>query len=430
MGFEIGEYVRIVKDLSSYDEDLDLRGCFSQGEIVKIGGQNDSGEYRVIKFDGDDYCYLKEEDIEKIGELKEIEEDIMSYGVGDIISWKGKICKIIKKDSSDYTQTYKIEDYDGGNWIYNDDIKGRFNFLKIKFSETGKSYDYILDISKEKQKILQYFIETTRGIDLIEVTICDLNGDFVEARTIYPLTIMRTSNYENFNNFKIIIDIKIKNNIKEKTDMKNMFGNFYFGPYIKNDIKMSIKGLAYRNNNNDFVTLDEDGSLTNVNDMVFDFNVDKMLYVMPVALKDVKTGDIIFHQKNPMFVTMVNDGDLTVVDPCEGELKVIIPEKNIFNFNFVSKLVDFSKGLFNGATEEQPFGNMLPLMMLCNSDDSSMKDLIVPMMLMQNNGEADINKINPIMFMALMSNSSSTNDWIVPMMLMQNGGFNFGAVAE
>ena len=259
---------------------------------------------------------------------------------------------------------------------------------------------------------------------------CDLNGDFVEARTIYPLTIMRNSNYENFNNFKIIIDIKIKNNIKEKTDMKNMFGNFYFGPYIKNDIKMSIKGLAYRNNNNDFVTLDEDGSLTNVNDMVFDFNVDKMLYVMPVALKDVKTGDIIFHQKNPMFVTMVNDGDLTVVDPCEGELKVIIPEKNIFNFNFVSKLVDFSKGLFNGATEEQPFGNMLPLMMLCNSDDSSMKDLIVPMMLMQNNGEADINKINPIMFMALMSNSSSTNDWIVPMMLMQNGGFNFGAVAE
>lgn len=425
--FKQGDKVKIIADLSFYGHS-DRRGFFSRDEIVKIidfsSGEKD---YEVGKLDGTTTCFLDDNELDYLDSSAQKPE---FFKTGELLlTTQRDIVKINCVDPDDSEYTYQIlenNDFSSLEWIKNYKIKKRLDILTVTFSpNSGKEYDYIIDIDNKDFEKLKELLKRPYN-DEVEGTIFEEH----EIKNFYPVRLSHTTTFKEFYKLKTITKINFKN-IKETDNMKNMFGNFYFGPYTKGDIKMSIKGLAYRNNSNDFVTLDEDGSLTNVNDMVFDFDMDKILYVMPVALKDIKTGDIIFHQKNPMFVTLVNDGDLTVVDPSCGELKVIIPEKNIFNFNFVSKLVDFSKGLFNGATEDQPFGNMLPFMMLGNSDNSSMKDWIMPLLLMQQNGDKEIfNDSNSFIFAALMSGNENFKDILMPIMLMKNGGFNFGSAVE
>lgn len=212
---------------------------------------------------------------------------------------------------------------------------------------------------------------------------------------------------------KVSLTAKITNKKKGENKMKNIFDNFKFGKYEDGNIAYSIKGMAYYTDQLDWVSLGEDGSLTKVNDFIID-GMDKFIYVMPVAINNIKKGDIILHHDAPMFVRTVLDNSLTVISPTSAEVKQIIPEKNIFGFNFVSKIVDVTNGaLFNNANKDNPFGNLLPFMLM-SDNDSSMKN-ILPFMLMQNNNFGDM---NPMMLAFMMKDKNMDN--ILPLMFMQN----------
>lgn len=117
-----------------------------------------------------------------------------------------------------------------------------------------------------------------------------------------------------------------------------------------------------------------------------------------------------------MFVTSIENG-IHVVDVAAGEKKEILPTKSIFGFNFVTKimpLIDFSTA---GASDDQPFGNMLPLMLLSNNK-SSMKDILPMMMLMNGGNMGGFDMNNPLVLMALMGGSEG-NDFFPMMMAMQ-----------
>lgn len=212
---------------------------------------------------------------------------------------------------------------------------------------------------------------------------------------------------------EISLVTKTTNKKKGENKMKNIFDNFKFGKYEDGNIAYSIKGMAYYTDQLDWVSLGEDGSLTKVNDFIID-GMDKFIYVMPVAINNIKKGDIILHHDAPMFVRTVLDNSLTVISPTSAEVKQIIPEKNIFGFNFVSKIVDITNGaLFNNANKDNPFGNLLPFMLM-SDDNDSMKDML-PFMLMQNNNFGDM---NPMMLAFMMKDKGMDN--ILPLMFMQN----------
>lgn len=212
---------------------------------------------------------------------------------------------------------------------------------------------------------------------------------------------------------EISLVTKTTNKKKGENKMKNIFDNFKFGKYEDGNIAYSIKGMAYYTDQLDWVSLGEDGSLTKVNDFIID-GMDKFIYVMPVAINNIKKGDIILHHDAPMFVRTVLDNSLTVISPTSAEVKQIIPEKNIFGFNFVSKIVDITNGaLFNNANKDNPFGNLLPFMLM-SDNDSLMKD-ILPFMFMQNNNFGDM---NPMMLAFMMKDKDMDN--ILPLMFMQN----------
>ena len=209
---------------------------------------------------------------------------------------------------------------------------------------------------------------------------------------------------------------KAMNNKKENDtmDTKNII-NFDFGPVNDEAIRLSPYGMAVRTNQNgDWLTYNPDKSeMMNVN--IFNFKMDKFIYKVPAPLGSIKPGDLILHQKIPMFVRSVDNvaGTVEAINYRDSTIASILPVKSPFGFNFITKvisLIDFSK---INADTENPFGNMLPLMMLGNQEDGNIDPLMMYMMM--QNGSMDFN--NPMMMYFLLKDNNS-NDNLLPLMFM------------
>ena len=204
-----------------------------------------------------------------------------------------------------------------------------------------------------------------------------------------------------------------KNDEGEKTRMKGF--NFDFGPCTNDQVRMSMYGLAIKNASGEWVSYN-DGQVVNVD--VLNFDGAKYMFKMPVAVKDIAVGDIVIHNRVPMFVESIENG-IHVVDIRAGEKKEILPTTNMFGFNFVTKIVFLFNAFQSSPTPDQPFGNMLPFLMLNSEDGKSMdSDTMLMFMMMQNqSGSANI-FANPMMLYFLMKDKGG-ND-ILPWMLMMN----------
>lgn len=207
---------------------------------------------------------------------------------------------------------------------------------------------------------------------------------------------------------------EFNNNKKEKENNKMM--KFDFGP-VDSSVHMSLYGMAIKNASGTYVAYDaKTGSIMDVDIINFE-GANKFMYKMPVALSAVQVGDVIVHSKHPMFVSDVDieTNRMVAVDIYDGEEKVIVPTQSPFGFSFITKVVS----LFNfagTADASNPFGNMLPFLLMSDSKSTD-KDNLLPLLFMMN-GNADMAQ-NPMMLWALMGNR--TND---PMMLaLMMGGF-------
>lgn len=204
-----------------------------------------------------------------------------------------------------------------------------------------------------------------------------------------------------------------KNDEGEKTKMKGF--NFDFGPCTNDQVRMSMYGLAIKNASGEWVSYN-DGQVVNVD--VLNFDGAKYMFKMPVAVKDIAVGDIVIHNRVPMFVESVENG-IHVVDIRAGEKKEILPTTNMFGFNFVTKIVSLFNAFQSSPTPDQPFGNMLPFLMLNGEDGKAMdSDTMLMFMMMQNQSGSTNIFANPMMLYFMMKDKGG-ND-ILPLMLMMS----------
>ena len=203
-----------------------------------------------------------------------------------------------------------------------------------------------------------------------------------------------------------------KDNEEKENKMKGF--NFDFGKITNDSIRMSMYGMAVKNTSGVWTAYDKStGDLMDVD--VFNFDGSNFLFKMPVAIKDIAVGDVIIHARKPMFVVSKTEaGDLVAIDPVAGEKKTIMLSRNMFNFNFATKVVSLFDGLMSQTpTADNPFGSLWMLALLDGKSD--MKDMLVPMMLMsQANGST--NAFNPMMLMLM--NDGDMKDIALPLMLM------------
>ena len=211
---------------------------------------------------------------------------------------------------------------------------------------------------------------------------------------------------------------------KENNTMMKGF-NFDFGP-CGNTVRLSMYGLAVQNVSGEWVSYNTTTKeIMNV-DIINMADGGKYIYKMPVAISEVQVGDIIVHAKVPMFVTGINnDGSFNAIDVRAGEAKCILATRSPFGFNFVTKVVNLFGNMLGTPTADQPFGNMLPLLMLSGEN----KD-IDPMMMFFLMGQNGNTPINPMMWYFLSKDNKDMDPAMMWMVMSMAGGATPGFMAQ
>ena len=168
--------------------------------------------------------------------------------------------------------------------------------------------------------------------------------------------------------------------------MKMPTMNFDFGPFTEPGVvALSPYGIAVLSSKGEYLTYNAaTGATVDVTGFTFDFQ--KMIYKMPAAIKDLRAGDMVLHRGKPMYVQSVEEDGIHCIDILNSENKVIVPVTNMFGFNFVTKVVSLMN--FNAAhpSAENPFGNLMPFMMMSSvmgddSDNDFSKMMMMSMMM-------------------------------------------------
>ena len=217
------------------------------------------------------------------------------------------------------------------------------------------------------------------------------------------------------------VDKVEKNECVKENDTMMKGINFDFGP-CGNTVRLSMYGMAIQNISGEWVSYNPD-SREIINVDVFNMaDGGKYMYKMPVAIADVKEGDIVIHNRVPMFVTAINEnGTFEVTDVRAGETKNIIPTRSPFGFNFMTKIVSLFNGLMT-PDKNNPFGNMWMFAMMSGDNNFDMKDMLMISMMTGNNDF--VGNMNPMMLMFMMDDKNEKNDWLMPLMLMNSGMMN------
>lgn len=222
------------------------------------------------------------------------------------------------------------------------------------------------------------------------------------------------------NRMKNELEEYINNKYIERKDnnmFENLMKNVKFGKVT--DVFMSAYGPAFKSSNGEYISYDKNGeNWVDVTGMIIDMPA---AYMIPVAKSDVEEGDFILHNNTWVRVIGVDESKIEVEKILEKEVVSIVPTKNLFGFDYYTKLVSFGlEGLINSADESNPFGNFIPFLLM--GDNSDLDD-ILPLMLMMNSkdGAPSMNFNNPLMFYILMGDGKSNKfDKMLPLMLMIN----------
>ena len=325
------------------------------------------------------------------------------------------ICQFINKDNTFSKKTY----------IYFTDDKTLLSRYKEYYTQYNQllhcdgtclyDYDSLIYSAKEDNYELKFKYKELREVaqegtrDRLDslsysfnrvAAAAELATHSLNTATYSVRSAMTPLNYEPIPELVIGQPILNKNE-KENTTM-NFMKNLEFGKINTSALKMSMCGLAFQRADKTYATYNvEDNSFTEVTDFLMDVDC---VFVMPVAAKDIKVGDIIKHLNTYIVVKSINeDGSISAISPIKAEEICVIPTKNLFGFNYYSKVMNFFDGMLK-PTDENPFGNPMMLMMLFGDKmdfNGDMKSMLPLFLLNNQNGDMKDLMSNPLFFLAM-----------------------------
>lgn len=317
---------------------------------------------------------------------------------------------------------------DNGGYVYDripygiwKDLKANFWGKCVTLETSGWVDDEVIISTNDGHKHTFYASDDAFGMYLCEFYL-DGKNKALSRKIVHNIdgSVMVVQEREDgtsryFDMSTLAEDVKKLKADKESEEMRGF--NFDFGPCTNDNVRMSMYGLAVQNNAGVWVSYNSKaGEIIDVD--ILNFDGRKYMFKMPVATKEVAVGDIIVHNRVPMFVIGTDEG-IVAVDPRAGEEKKIIPTTNMFGFNFVTKIVSMFDAVGQAPTPDNPFGNMLPLMLM--SDDGKGFDPMMLMLMMNSNGSTStgFDMSNPMMLYFLMGKDGKGSD-MLPLMMMMN----------
>ena len=271
--------------------------------------------------------------------------------------------------------------------------------------------------------------EFTKGLERIEEIYNAINNSLIARRYSNPVVEFSSGDIVIAQYDKLLDSVALpKNNSSKKekerksmNTMTNFINKFNFGAVSNDVVKMTLYGPAFATGAGTYIAYDKTKS-EYIDATEFQLPVDGLFYNVPIVAKDLNVGDFIKHpaQKDEYIrVTEIKDGKVTGEAVSKGEVVTLLPTKSPFGFNFYTKLfAPFDMNFMGGeANKDNPFGNILPFILLNDSNGKGM-DMSTMALMMAMGGS---NKINPLMFLLLNKNEGSTDN-LLPLMLL-SGGF-------
>ena len=357
-------------------------------------------EYSKIPYDH--WCNLKER--VKYSDKVDIERDLVA----------GRVNMYCFGDKAEYR--FEL-DYPFGEFLWKVLRNHEDNTLESAVNKMKDSFNSFAESAKTATVSLNTSLPKLNGYAVADLA--SIKSTYENAYSCWDYnttnSIEITSDYLKINSKTLdeLIDEAMGNSVNNRKENNNMdlIKNFDFGSCANDRVKVSMYGIAVQNAAGTWVSYDpKTGKIVDVDILSFD---GKYLYKMPVAIKDIASGDVVIHNRKPMFVSKVEDGKILAIDPAAGEEKVIMLTTNMFGFDFATKVINLFAGFSGGATADTPFGNMLPLMLMSEGKNDDM----LPLMFLMNGGKMDMS--NPMMMYFLMKDSKGGND-MLPFLLMSN----------
>ena len=283
-----------------------------------------------------------------------------------------------------------------------------YNHMPVKFEalSTLGAWSKIInyDIKKE-EKSLTFNIS---DLDMSKITV-----PIDSIQSIYAEDPLRIS-------FKNSQEFKVYNMEDKNMNMRKLMGDFMFGKFDNTTVKYSFNGIAFQSADGTYNVYNEDGTLTNVSDMVMDIPV----FAIPVAKAELKVGDVILHpaDKTPLVVKENAQTAIIAVEPKSNEVKTFAPKKSIFGFDFYTKIMT-PMDMFGGANAnaDNPFGNMLPFLMMGDGNTDMSTMLMFTIMNGANSGAMDMNAMLPLLMLSDKSGGDN-KDFLMAMLMMKGFG--------
>ena len=263
-------------------------------------------------------------------------------------------------------------------------------YPKAYFSQLLLDFGVAIDKKKYKNRIPYQTYRSLKAAPKLSVIVFLDDGEIIIHECLSSDVLYSTNLHDDgFGQFLYDTVIATKK-YKENDTMKMPTMNFDFGPFTEPGVvALSPYGIAVRGSNGEYLTYNAaTGATVDVTGFTFDFQ--KMIYKMPVAIKDLRAGDMVLHRSKPMYVQSIEEDGIHCIDILNSEAKVIVPVTSIFGFNYVTKVVSLMNVTAGAPSADNPFGNIMPYMfmqsMLSDGDNDGDMSKMLMLSMMMNGG--------------------------------------------
>jgi hypothetical protein len=205
-------------------------------------------------------------------------------------------------------------------------------------------------------------------------------------------------------------------------DLKAIFGGISVGKDNSGNIKPSIKGLAVKVAEGNFVAREGD-KLVDVGGFVFDGG-EKFIIRLPVTAEQVVPGDLLVLADEPfqaLFVTEISAALIAGLNPQTSTRLEYVPRSNMFGLNLLVKVVSLLENFGAGSAID-----LLPLLLmgdggLGGDDDSGLSTLLLLQSLGGGAPSTDLTKLLPLLLL-----KGGKGDGLESLLMLQALGLNLG----
>jgi hypothetical protein len=202
-------------------------------------------------------------------------------------------------------------------------------------------------------------------------------------------------------------------------DLKAILGGISVGKDTSGNIKPSIKGLAVKVADGNFLARDGE-ALIDVGGFVFE-GAENLVVRVPVPAEQVGPGDLLVLADDPfqaLFVTEVSTAVIAGLNPQTSTRLEYVPHSNMFGRKLLVKVVSLLENIGTGGGVD-----LLPLLLLgdggTGGDESSLSTLLLLQSLGGGEQPTDLTKLLPLMLL-----KGGNGDGLGSLLMLKAMGFD------